>query len=171
MPLYGAAAALMARAAVWSPGTSGPRVDPLAKLAAGKAAAKVKLRDVVLGSDRIVDVTWADWVDLDPGHAVYIIASKDDAATVRTRLGAEVGAASARVYEPNAVPYDVRLRTFDDGTTTKTVYAVMATPPMRLPNEPPPCGECSGAGNPGFYAGGCTCLPIDQAPGPTFKTR
>jgi hypothetical protein len=170
MPLFGAAAALMARAAVWWPGTSGRRVDALAKLAAGKDSAKVKIRDTVLGRDRIVEVTWADWLDLDPGHAVYIIASKDDDATVHTRLAAELAAGAARVYEPSKLPYDVRL-SVDDAKTTRTVYAMMATPPMRLTTERPACNECTGAGNSRFYVGGCTCLPIDRAPGPSFKTR
>ena len=170
MPLWGAAAPLMARAAVWWPGTSGRRVERLEALAEGKDSAKVKIRDTVLGRDRIFDVTWADWLDLDPGHAVYMIASKDDETTVRTRLAAELASGGARIYEPTALPYDVRHP--GDAKTVKTVYALMATTPTRMmTTERPACKECSGAGNSRFYVGGCTCLPIDRAPPPSLKTR
>lgn len=115
-------------------------------------------------------MTWADWFDLDEGHAVYWIASTSPPEAVRARLAAELTAGSARVYSPSALAYDVRLGMYPDAKNVKTVYGLMSAPPTRLQSETNACGECKGTGSTRFERG-CRCLPIDNAVGPSFKTR
>lgn len=169
-PLWGAAWALMLRTGTWYPGIAEPRLPALQKAAFGKESANVKIRGVELGADRIVDVTWADWLDLDEGHAVYWVVSKSPPDAVRARLADELAAGSARVYTPEEPPYDVRYGLYSDRKSVKTIYGLMSQRPMRIGSDARVCGECAGTGS-NRYAMGCRCLPIDTATGPSFKTR
>lgn len=165
-PFYGAAAALARKACHWYDAETCEQADKLDKAAGGKDAKATKIHDFALAGDRIFDVSWADWLDLDEGHAVFWIASSSDAQAIGARLGEDLQWRNVRIYDPANLPYGVSLGA---AKNVKTVYAMFASQAGDKSTNPV-CGECSGDAPPQFYVGGCTCLPLKDAKGqPKFK--
>ena len=118
------------------------------------AKTAMKVREVAVGDDVPFDVRWEDWLDLDQGHAAMWIASAQASDAVYTKLGAEIGHGTARVYERAEVPYGI-----EPPAGAKTVWAIYLSSASAMPEEPR-CRECTGDPQPQLYVGGCTCLPL-----------
>jgi len=148
-PSFTSAAALARR------GCAKAKTCPDADRYAKQAANDEVLFGIALGKDRVFDVRWGDWFDLDQGRVVAWVASTSDLDTVRARLGGAVGTGTARVYPHDAVPYGVV-----PPPTAKTVWAVILGQPSFKDDEQ--CRECtSGKAPDPLLATGCECLPLD----------
>ena len=107
-----------------------------------------------LGKDRVFDVRWGDWFQIDSGRAVAWVASESDPGSVNTRLAEALGKGTARVYALSELPFGPK-----PPPGAKVVWAVIAG--ERLFKDSPRCPECkTGEASDPMFSVSCTCLPL-----------
>lgn len=165
------AATACERAAAWlaKPGLGGTPLPSAAAVLATRACAGkqpcpdaarwAKARDTqVLGvataGDRVFDVRWGDWTNMDEGGVVFWLASSAprDAVLARPGVGRPV-----RVYGVDEqLPYEL-----EPPPGTKTIWGVLASESRWPDDRECPMCKTNQASDP-LYARGCTCLPITK---------
>jgi hypothetical protein len=150
-PSFAGAAVLVRRAC------GSAKVCPDAERLAKRASSDKTIFGMPLGKDRVFDVRWGDWFQIDSGRAVAWVASDSDPDSVSARLGDALSKGTARVYTPSELPFGPK-----SPPGAKSVWAVIAG--ARTFKDDRRCPECKTAeASDPLLSAGCSCLPLAPA--------